>query len=146
LKGLYQLVQFICKINPSNGPGDSKSSDFDTWINNLRSVGILVLGYVSTGYGTDSTKTIDITKAKIDKYASWYNLDGIFFDEMENSPGQEDYYRTASQYAKSKGYTMTIGNPGTDLDLVYDGIMDGIEIYEGDGIPDPMTLKNHVTG
>ncbi|HXU96305.1 MAG TPA: fibronectin type III domain-containing protein, partial [Candidatus Nitrosotalea sp.] len=45
------------------------------------------------------------------------------------------FYSTVSHYAKSQGYTMTVGNPGTDTLPSYIGTVDNLMVYENPGIP-----------
>ncbi|HJW19489.1 MAG TPA: fibronectin type III domain-containing protein, partial [Candidatus Nitrosotalea sp.] len=55
--------------------------------------------------------------------------------EMSNVAGDENFYSTVSHYAKSLGYTMTVGNPGTDTLSSYIGTVDNLMIYENPGLP-----------
>ena len=75
----------------------------------LESAGITVVGYVATGYGGIP---ISQTEQEISLYEQFYQLGGIFFDQMASVSGYEDYYSTLTSYAASLGYTFTIGNPG----------------------------------
>ena len=54
---------------------------------------------------------------------------------MSYTGGNENYYKTLSNYAKSKGLTFTAGNPGTDTSPSYIGTVDTLNIYEGSGMP-----------
>jgi hypothetical protein len=54
---------------------------------------------------------------------------------MSNIAGNENYYKTLSNYAKAKGLTFTAGNPGTDTLPRYIGTVDTLTIYEGSGVP-----------
>jgi hypothetical protein len=92
-----------------------------------------VLGYVATTYGAKPTAT---AHAEIDAYKAWYTgIQGIFFDEMSRTAGMEAYYTELRQYAKSQGYTLTTGNPGTDTLPSYVGTVDTLIIYEDIGLP-----------
>jgi len=143
IKNSHTSVPIVAIINPSSGPGTASDSVYVTGINKLRAAGITVLGYLSTQSGTRSISDI---KADIDKYKSWYNVNGIFFDEMSNESGNEKYYTAISSYAKSTdGFSITFGNAGTDVPESYIGTVDTIEIYEDSGstatLSDP-TIKN----
>lgn len=98
--------------------------------------GILVIGYIATGYGTVPLTSI---LRQIDLYRCWYNIHGILFDEMSNLPGHLDYYKSLTKYAKSLGLTYTVGNPGADTIADYVDTVDTILIYENSGLPD---IKN----
>src|SRR5258707_13048109 len=133
VKNTYSRVPMIAVINPYNGPGTYQDLNYVTGIQNLRSAGITVLGYVYTNYAARSTE--DVT-ADINAYKNWYALDGIFFDEMSNLAGNESYYSNLSNYAKSLGYQLTMGNPATDTLPSYIGTVDSLIISEGTGYPD----------
>ncbi len=131
-KNAHPSVPIIAVVNPNNGPGSSIDSTYVSSIQQLQSAGITVLGYVYTGYGSRSTSSAE---ADATTYHNWYNLSGIFFDEMSNAAGDESYYSTLTQYVKSHGMTMTVGNPGTDTLSSYVGTVDNLVIYENPGLP-----------
>jgi spherulation-specific family 4 protein len=139
VKSNYPSVPTVAIINPSSGPGSSKDSNYSDGIKKLQTAGISVLGYVYTSYSSRSASSV---KADIDKYKSFYpSVNGIFFDEMANWEGKEAYYKSLTDYAKSKGYTLTVGNPGADTISSYVGTVDNIVIYERDGTPSISYLK-----
>jgi hypothetical protein len=125
-------VPIIAIINPNNGPGSSSDPTYLAAVQNLQSSGVTVLGYVATGYGNNA---ISSEESQINKYHSWYNIDGIFFDEMSNTAGYESYYSTLNSFVKSNGMTYTMGNPGTSVPPSYIGILDNLCIYESVGYP-----------
>lgn len=131
-KNAHPSVPIVAVVNPNNGPGSSIDSTYASSIKQLQSAGITVLGYVYTGYGSRSTSSAE---ADILTYHNWYNVNGIFFDEMSNVSGYESYYSTLTQYVKSHGMTMTVGNPGTDTLSSYVGTVDNLVIYENPGLP-----------
>lgn len=75
-------------MNPASGPGTFQNSDYVKAVDDLRSAGGKVIGYVSTGFGSRSFS--DVT-ADIQAYLNWYNVDGFFLDEMGNNFGSLDY-------------------------------------------------------
>src|SRR5581483_10347642 len=94
-------LPIVAIVNPASGPGSSKDSNYATGIANLKSAGVVVIGYVSTAY---TGRSLTAVEGDIDRWHSWYpNLDGIFFDEQTNWAGKESYYKQASDYANSKG-------------------------------------------
>ena len=113
----------IAIMNPDNGPGTSQNSDYVTVVNYCRLSGTPqapsfknVIGYVKTSYGA---RSLDIVKAEIDDYYSWYNVDGIFLDEMSNDTSTAPYYAELLAYVHTKGNTsphvnqdLVVGNPG----------------------------------
>ena len=60
---------------------------------------------------------------------------------MANWSGPESYYSDLTSYAKSLGYTMTVGNPGTDTLPSYIGTVDNLMIYEDAGLPPLSALQ-----
>ena len=120
-------------INPASGPGDSAESAYAVGIAKLDAAGIVVVAYVTSSYASRPAATV---RAEIDTYQAWYpGLRGIFIDEMSSEPGDEAYYAGLTQYVKSIGYSLTIGNPGTETSPSYVGTVDTILIYESAGLP-----------
>ena len=131
-KNSHPSVPMIVIINPFNGPGLAKDPNYVTYIQRLQSAGIMVLGYVSTDYGNRNSTLI---KADMDTYKNWYDINGIFFDEMSSTIGDEIFYGNLSSYAKSIGFNYTVGNPGTGVPLSYLGTMDNLVIHENASLP-----------
>ena len=128
----HPLVPMVIIINPSNGPGSTINPSYVTGVQKLQSAGIVVIGYVFTSYGSKNSTDI---KTEIDTYKSWYGVTGIFFDEMAYVPGFENYYSSLSQYAKSQGLKLTVGNPGQDTIPSYIGTVDNIVLHDDPGVP-----------
>ncbi len=128
----YPNVPFIAIISPASGPGSAEDYNYAQGIKNLQAAGIKVLGYVDTAYGADSLSWVEYN---IGLYNSWYHVNGIFFDEMNNVPGYESYYSTLSGYVHSLGMATTMGNPGTSVPSSYIGTMDILNVYENYGYP-----------
>src|SRR2546428_2185483 len=136
---LHPSVPMVAKVNPASGPGTAPDATHLNGYNKLKAAGITVLGYVPTHYAADSIASKEIL---IDDYKNWYNLDGIFFDEMANS-GQETYYSTLTNYVKNvDGMKMTVCNPGTSVPQSYVGTCDTLEIAESAGLPSLSTLQS----
>ncbi|TLY14435.1 MAG: hypothetical protein E6K86_08000 [Thaumarchaeota archaeon] len=131
-KKAHPNVPIIAIINPSDGPGGSSDSNYVQGVKNFQAAGIIVIGYVATGYASHGMSDLD---AQISRYKNWYSVNGIFFDEMANNQGNENYYSTLNTYVKSLGMTYTMGNPGTTTLKSYVGTLDSIIIYESAGTP-----------
>ena len=131
-KKAHPNVPIIAIINPSDGPGGSSDSNYVQGVKNFQAAGIIVIGYVATGYASHGMSDLD---AQISRYKNWYSVNGIFFDEMANNQGNENYYSTLNTYVKSLGMTYTMGNPGTTTLKSYVGTLDSIIIYESGGTP-----------
>jgi len=107
-------VDITAILNPGSGPGAGQDSNYVSVVNALRSAGGRVIGYVHTSYGARDLNTV---LGEIDDYNSWYNIDGIFIDEMANTGPAEklDYYRDIYNHVKSiNADWKVVGNPGTD--------------------------------
>lgn len=132
-KNEHPSVPVVAIFNPSSGPGFSENSKFDYWVDRLQDAGVKAIGYVSDDYGT---KSVDTLKEQANKYKEWYNADGLFIDEFTNKVGSEDHYRELTEYAKSLGMDLVVGNPGTDVPATYIGTVDVINTSEGAGYID----------
>lgn len=99
-------------MNPANGPGSSANSDYTTAVDAFRAAGGKVVGYAHTSYGVRSQAEV---LSEVASYASFYNIDGIFLDEMSNKSGDLAYYQSLYSSIKSTnpGYRI-FGNPGTN--------------------------------
>lgn len=136
-RNTYPRVPMIAVINPNSGPGSAQDPNYVTGIQTLRSAGIVVLGYVYTGW---AARPADTVKGDVNAYRTWYDLDGIFFDQMSGQAGNESYYSDLSSNAKSLGFQFTMGNPATDIPSSYVGTMDNLNIYENVGLPSLASL------
>jgi len=106
-------------MNPGSGPGNLQDSNYVNAVNNLRTAGGKVIGYVPTSWGARSA--VDV-KADIDKYVNWYNIDGIFFDEMTNTGTTStlNHYQDLYDYVKAINPAWEVmGNPGTSTTESY---------------------------
>src|SRR5213594_5040211 len=99
-KKAHPNVPIIAVINPSDGPGGSSDSKYVQGVKNFQAAGIIVIGYVATGY---ASQLISSLESQISSYQNWYSVNGIFFDEMTSVPGNENYYSTLNTYVKSLG-------------------------------------------
>ena len=136
-------VAMVVIINPDNGPGASQDQNYVQGVNSLRSAGVVVLGYDHTSY---AARPLSDVIADINSYKSWYNINGIFFDEMSNVPGNENYYSSLNHYTKSIGLNLTVGNPGSSIPASYIGTLDVIVTYENQGVPDSSSLASITNG
>jgi hypothetical protein len=132
-KQAHPSVGVYAVVNPANGPG-TYSVDYAQGIANLKAAGVVVLGYVATGYTARSEAVVD---ADIAGWKSLYPnlLGGIFFDEQSNRAGDEAHYRNLVKYAHDAGMPFTVGNPGQDTSESFIGVFDVMLIYESPGLP-----------
>lgn len=121
-------------MNPNSGPGSSANSDYTQVISYCHDKGQNVIGYVHTSYGARSLQDVE---AEISDYYSWYNVDGIFLDEMSNDSSTQSYYATLYSYIHNLGGAYAddvVGNPGaaatTDWQLDTP-VVDELVTFEG---------------
>ena len=98
-----------------------------------QAAGLTILGYVHTSYGARPDAEI---KAEIDAYATWYLVDGIFFDEASTDCARQGYYAGLTAYARQRTSShravRTALNPGTQTNECYLSVADVIVTFEGD--------------
>ncbi len=89
-----------------------------------------MLGYVDTNY---TARTLAAVEADIDKFYSWYNVDGIFFDQGYSADcNQVAYYQALNTYVKAKGGKgVTIVNYGVNPPSCYINASDILITFEG---------------
>ena len=120
----YQNVDVI--LNPNNGVGSGVNIAYATAIVQLRDGGVGIYGYVYTGYGS---REIALVKSEVDKWHSWYDVDGIFVDEASNKAAGTPYIAELYDYITAKGMRVIL-NPGTSTIEAYMPIGDTTCIYE----------------
>lgn len=135
-------VQIYAIANVASGPGGSSNPDYVTGISNLQAAGIKVLGYVDSNYGSIAISTVE---TNMDHWRTWYSVNGIFVDEMNNIAGGESYYSALLSYGHAHSQNPMIGNPGTSIGASYIGTMDVIISYEYYGYPSPATVESRTT-
>lgn len=147
LKAEHPDVAVIAIVNPASGPGTAATVPYTTMINTLRLGGIKVIGYVPTDYYNLTTVTLAEIHTDIDRWASFYDVDGIFFDEMGSSPTLTDEYTALKNYALAAGHTITVGNPGAALTSAWftANVFDTYVIYENAGPPLESYLDDYDT-
>jgi hypothetical protein len=117
----------ITIVNPSNGPGAAAQPAYRRAIAAERRAGADVLGYVHTGYGArDPTAVL----ADVQRYRSWYGIDGVFLDEVGHTDAQLAYYRSIATPLRASGERVVL-NPGVVPARGYFDIADVVVTYEG---------------
>ncbi|MCP4366638.1 MAG: hypothetical protein GY797_00780 [Deltaproteobacteria bacterium] len=105
-------------INPGNGPGNGEpNNDYQQGLKTLRDAGVTILGYVYTSYGE---RDIQEVEADVDIYNQYFDINGIFFDEVANSSDKLDYYEKLYHYINNLSHLDKIFlNPGTTIGSDY---------------------------
>jgi hypothetical protein len=137
-KTAFPNVPIVAIVNPQSGPGTNMSSAYLNGITDLQAAGIVVLGYVATGYGT---QPITLVEHEVSEYWSWYHVNGTMFDQMPTASGYQYYYIALNAYVKELGMNYTVGNPGLTIAPSYIGILDTLIIYENSGLPNATAIS-----
>jgi Spherulation-specific family 4 len=98
----------------------------------MKAAGVRVLGYVYTNYGSRDASSV---VADMRLYKTWYNVSGIFIDEMSQDPSFANYYSNLTSQAHAMGLYPVIGNPGVVVDQSLITSVDYTVIYESSGLP-----------
>jgi Spherulation-specific family 4 len=140
-KQAHAGVDVVAIVNPSNGPGNGVDKTFTTGIAKLVAAGVVPIGYVSTNYTKRGQTAVN---ADSDTWrASYPAVQGIFFDEQSVTAGDEAFYAAVAAHAKGKGFTLTVGNPGTNVPSSFLGALDVMLSYESAGAPTLGSLSQY---
>jgi hypothetical protein len=116
-------------INPSNGPGAEATPGYRAAVRTARRAGARVLGYVHTTYGARPAADV---AADIDRYRSWYGVDGIFLDEASPDVAHVGYYAALARDVRAGGARrVVVLNPGVVPAREYFDLADVIVTFEG---------------
>jgi Spherulation-specific family 4 len=132
-------------INPNSGSGTSVNSDYVSTVNQAKSAGIKIYGYVSTSYGN---RSLALITQDIDNYRNWYQVDGIFLDETPSTSAQLAFYQQVANYIRTQPNSTVILNPGVFPDEAYMNIGDIVVVFEDKysnylGIQVPAWVNNY---
>lgn len=116
-------------VNPHNGSGTSQSTTYTTYIKKIQSAGIKAYGYIYTSYGS---RDISLIKDEVDKYNSWYKVNGIFLDEVATSTSNLPYYQEIANYVRKTPGMVLMINPGTVPAEGYVKLADITNVFEGE--------------
>jgi hypothetical protein len=128
----FPTVPLVAVVDPVRGPGSFRDPSFQLGIQSLQNAGIPVLGYIVTNYANIGLQGVEAT---ITDYWNWYHVNGTMLDQMNNTLGEAGYYSSLTNFDRSLGMTMTIGNPGAEVPPSFVGTADSIVIYESPGVP-----------
>lgn len=134
----------ILIINPDFGPGYSLNQGYASVVKGAQKSGIDVLGYVSTSYA-DGSISVQTIENQIEEWYSWYQVDGIFFDEVNSTCSIQNiaYYAALYNFTKLQlGPDLVVLNPGAPSQSCYGRISDILVTFEGDY---SSYLDNYVT-
>lgn len=116
-------------INPASGPGAEPSAGYREAVRTAQRAGARVLGYVHTTYG--ARPAVDVM-ADIDRYMSWYGVDGVFLDEAAHDVARVGYYAALARHVRAGGARrVVVLNPGVVPARQYFALADVIVTFEG---------------
>ena len=118
-----------------NGAGSTADQDWLKQVKIAKSFGCTVLGYVSTKYGARAEEAI---LSDLAKHVEFYNVDGVFLDEMTNGVGDnaqfvEQYRLLNIKIKELYGDSFwTVGNPGAATSEGVLSCADTVMVFESD--------------
>jgi hypothetical protein len=115
-------------VNPANGPGEDAQVSYRHAVRTAQHERVRVLGYVATGYGGRAVADVE---RDIDRYVSWYGVDGIFLDETASGADQLAHYRALTAHARGDAGRLVVLNPGTVPARGYFDLADVVVTFEG---------------
>ncbi|MGI8477495.1 MAG: spherulation-specific family 4 protein [Thermomicrobiales bacterium] len=87
-------------LNPNSGVGRAREPHYDAPLAQARAAGILVAGYIGTGYGT---RPVAAVVADMDRYYQWYGVKSFFLDEASEAEGNLAVYQAMADHAHASG-------------------------------------------
>jgi len=96
-------------LNPHSGPGSAVEPEFAAAAERLRAAGVPLFGYVDTAYGCRQHREV---VADIERHRDWYDVDGVFLDQVGSGPELLPHYRRLAVAARSLDAARVALNPG----------------------------------
>lgn len=118
----------LVMINPNSGPGASADLSYVKHVQDARTAGVSVFGYVHTRYGA---RAVNEVKLDVDRYRQWYSVVDIFVDTASNRPEYLPYYTELSEHIRAAGGKVLL-NPGTKTIEPYAQLADYVMVAESD--------------
>jgi len=117
-------------LNPASGPGEKRDPTYVKVVGNFRKAGAKVLAYVPTSYGKRDLAQVE---QDVRTYIKFYEIDGIFLDEMAGSKELLPYYIKIHRIIKELNPEFKIvSNPGQPfIDEGYMKTADCLLLFEG---------------
>jgi spherulation-specific family 4 protein len=115
-------------INPANGPGADALPAYRSAVRAAQHAGARVLGYVPTTYGE---RPVADVVADVDRYTSWYRVDGIFLDEASHDVERLAYYAAVGRHVRAAADRLVVLNPGVVPAPEYFDVADVVVTFEG---------------
>jgi hypothetical protein len=114
--------------NPASGPGEAVDARYTSVIENARSRGLVVLGYVDSDYGAiDADHVADETS----RHRSWYPINGVFLDRVAPDPASLPHYAEIAQRVHDAGLSVAFNAGQPYIDPGYAEVADHLVVFEG---------------
>ncbi len=134
--GLWQRVENaapqvgLVVINPNNGTAPDINLELEAQINAVRAKGIEAIGYVFTKRSGALRPAAEV-KADLDRYRSFYALDGYFIDEVSDTCADVPYYQDLVNHIRANDpHARIVLNPGKNVPQCFEPLADILLIHE----------------
>lgn len=151
----YPRVHIIAAVDVNQGPGLGPDGFIQRGVDMLKNNAVTVLGFIQTGMEKFSVNEV---KQDMINWQRWYpQLDGFYLDGVPREGGNVQYLQDIVDYAKrflgvryiaaeldhearDLGGGVKVANAGIPRDLVDRTHTDLFIIYQGRGIPAPLSV------
>lgn len=116
-------------IRADNVPVGTPNIDYQIGLNKLRINNAKILAYVETTYGS---RDIEQIKLDVEAYAKYFDIDGIFFDEVNGDTEFLNYYNEITLYAKSftSVSEVMLNSPGVKKEFIQGSVAENFLVFE----------------
>lgn len=137
INGLWKRVEDgapkigLVVVNPSSGEATEINFALEAQVDSVRLKGIEAIGYVFTKTG-GALRPAALVKADIDRYRSFYTLDGYFIDNVSDTCADVSYYQDLANHMRAADpFARVVFNPGKNLPQCFEPLADVLVVHEG---------------
>ena len=137
INGLWKRIEEgapkvgLVVINPSNGEATEINLPLEAQVEAIRANGIEAIGYVFTKTKSNALRPAALVKADIDRYRSFYTLDGYFIDNVSDTCTDAPYYQDLANHIRAADpYARVIFNPGKNVPQCFEPLADVLVVHE----------------
>jgi Spherulation-specific family 4 len=116
-------------LNPCSGPGTGRQECYAALATRLRAAGVRRIGYVNTDYGARDRADV---REECAAYRDWYDVDGVFLDQVSSDVAGLDAYEQYVRDARSLGCRTVVLNPGVFPHRAYLDLANLVVTFDGD--------------
>lgn len=116
------------------GPGTQPNPDLQEYVRKAQERGYVVLGYIRTGEDGSNDgprRNRAWTDQDIQDLKAWYDVDGIFYDEVFPKSEYYEYYTDLVAYGRETVPGLHLIHVGGRSSAQYAGLADIIGVFEG---------------